>query len=135
VPKGRARFRYVAPGASGRAGFVHVYTPKQTEVYETALKWKGKAAMRGRPPLEGPLAVRIFVMLPIPKSWPAKRRNAALVGLIWPSGRPDWDNFGKILCDAMNGTIWADDGQIVRALVVKEYAEKPGIIAEIYKLD
>jgi Holliday junction resolvase RusA-like endonuclease len=135
VPKGRPRFRYVPPGRDGRAGFVHVYTPKETEVYEEALKWKAKAALRGRPLLDGPLAIRIFVMLPVPRSWPIKKRDAALVGTICPDGRPDWDNFGKIFCDAMNKTLWLDDGQVVRALVIKEYAENPGIIAEIYKLD
>ena len=135
VPKGRPRFRYVPPGRNGRAGFVHVYTPKETEVYEEALKWRGKAAMRGRSPLDGPLAVRIFVMLGVPKSWPVRKRDAALTGQIWPAGRPDWDNYAKALCDSLNGTIWVDDAQIVRALVIKEYAENPGIIAEIYKLD
>ena len=134
VPKGRPRFRYVPPGRDGRPGFVHVYTPKETEVYEEALKWKGRAAMRGRSPLNEALAVRIFAMIPIPKSWPAKKRDAALVGLIYPDGRPDWDNYGKIASDALNKVVWEDDGQIVKSLVVKEYAENPGLIIEVFKL-
>ena len=90
--------------------------------------------MRGRSPLNEALAVRIFAMIPIPKSWPAKKRDAALVGLIYPDGRPDWDNYGKIASDALNKVVWEDDGQIVKSLVVKEYAENPGLIIEVFKL-
>lgn len=134
VPKGRPRFRYVKGNAAGRPGFVTVYTPKETEAYEEALKWKGKAAMKGRKPLEGAVAVRIFVMLPVPKSWPIKKRDAALVGKIRPIGRPDWDNFAKAI-DGLNQTVWTDDSQIVMALVIKEYCERPGLIVEVYALD
>lgn len=134
VPKGRPRFRYVKASAAGRAGFVTVYTPKETEAYEEALKWKGKAAMKGRKPLDGAIAVRIFVMLPVPKSWPIKKRDAALVGNIRPIGRPDWDNFAKAI-DGLNQTVWVDDSQIVTSLVVKEYCERPGLIVEVFALD
>ena len=133
VPKGRPRFRYVPPGANGRAGFVHVYTPKDTEVYETALKWRGKAAMRGRPVLEGALAVRVFAMMPVPASWSNKARDAALSGLTFPAKKPDADNILKML-DALNGIVFVDDAQIVRSLIIKEYAESPGLIVEIYLL-
>jgi len=135
VPKGRPRFRYVPPGANGRPGFVHVYTPKETEVYETALKWRGKAAMRGRPMLEGPLAVRVFAMLPIPQSWSGKKRDAALAGIIKPTSRPDFDNYAKSAIDGLTDAIWKDDSQIVVAVVVKEYCEQPGLIVEVFKLD
>lgn len=131
--KGRPRFRYVKPNAVGRPGFVTVYSDKDTAAYEEALKWKGKAAMRGRPLLEGPLAVRVFAMMPIPKSWSNKDRDAALAGLIAPAKKPDADNVLKNL-DALNQTVWVDDAQIVRALIVKEYAEQPGLIVEVFPL-
>lgn len=142
--KGRPRFRYVKPKDASRPGFVSVYTDAETVAYETALKWKGKAAMRGRPPLEGPLAVRVFAMMPIPKSWPNKRRDAALAGMVFPTGKPDADNILKML-DALNTKadrsgepgfrgVWLDDAQIVRSLVVKEYGEHPGLIVEVYQL-
>jgi Holliday junction resolvase RusA-like endonuclease len=133
--KGRPRFRWVPPGASGRPGFVHTYTPAQTVSIETALKWKGKAAMRGRPLLEGPLAVRLFAMMPVPQSWPNKRRDAALTGLIFHTSTPDGDNIFKLVADGLNGAVYVDDKQIVRHAVFKEYAENPGLIVEVYKLD
>ena len=81
-----------------------IYTPPETEAYETALKWQAKAAMRGRPRLDGPIGVRIFVMLPVPKSWSKKDRDAALSGIIKPTSRPDWDNYAKAI-DALNETV------------------------------
>lgn len=135
VGKGRPRFRWVAPNpATGRAGFVHVYTPKETEVVEEAFAWKGRAAMRGRPLLDGPLAVRLFAMMAVPKSWPNKKRDAALSGLLFHTSTPDGDNIFKLAADALNGIVWTDDKQIVRHVVWKEYAENPGLILEIYKL-
>lgn len=133
VPKGRPRFRYVKPNGA-RPGFVTTYTPKETEQYETAIRWKAKAAMKGRKPLEGPLAVRIFVMLPVPKSWSNKQRDAALTGMTRPISRGDFDNYAKAVCDSLNKIVYLDDSQIVTALIVKEYAERPGIIAEIFEL-
>jgi Holliday junction resolvase RusA-like endonuclease len=117
-----------------RPGFVSVYSPKETEQYETALKWRAKAAMRSKPPESGPLAVRIFVMIAIPQSWSKKKRIAAIDGDLLPASRPDWDNYAKIVCDAFNEIVWNDDSQIVRALTVKEYGFKPGVIVEVYRL-
>lgn len=129
--------RYVPPNPSkGRMkGFIHNYTPKQTEQYQTRLAWLAKAAMKGRPPLAAgvPIAMRLFVMIPIPKSWPARDRDAALVGTLWPTVKPDDDNYCKAL-DALNGIVWTDDCQRCRTLIVKEYAENPGLIIEVYKL-
>lgn len=90
--------------------------------------------MKGRKPLEGPLAVRIFVMLPVPKSWSNKQRDAALTGMTRPISRGDFDNYAKAVCDSLNKIVYLDDSQIVTALIVKEYAERPGIIAEIFEL-
>lgn len=30
-------------------------------------------------------------------------------------GRGDWDNYAKLICDALNGVVWQDDHQIRRA--------------------
>ena len=53
--KGRPRSR-IARGGAGQQ-FVAVYTDAKTRAYEKALAWAGKAAMGGRKPLLGPLAV------------------------------------------------------------------------------
>jgi hypothetical protein len=38
-----------------------------------------------------------------------------------PTCRPDWDNFAKSICDALNGMFWKDDSQIVDCRVSKRY--------------
>ena len=110
--------------------FVRHYTPTDMRTYQEAIAWRAKSAMAGRPPLIGALAIRCFAMVEIPKSWSRRDRDAALHA----SSRPDWDNYAKTICDACNKIVYKDDAQIVRALTIKEYAERPGIIFEVYEL-
>lgn len=130
--KGRPRSRIVFPKAG--KPFVHVYTDSETVEYERALAWKAKAAMKGRAPFEGPLAMRVFAMMPIAKSWPKRDRDAALAGTIFHMSTPDGDNIFKICADSLNKIAYDDDKQIVRHVVIKEYAERPGVILELYRL-
>lgn len=133
-PRGKGRPRSRIAG-KGPKQFVHVYTDPKTAKFEADLAWIAKGAMKGRQPLAAgvPIAVRMFVMVPIPVSWPKRDRDAALVGTMFPTSKPDSDNYLKIL-DAFNEIVWADDSQICRSLVVKEYGEKPGLIIEVYTL-
>ena len=43
---------------------------------------------------------------------------------LWRPVRPDDDNYGKAIRDAMNGRIFADDGQIVASLAYKVIAAR-----------
>lgn len=130
--KGRPRGTIIRP--RGGAPFISFYTDAETRGYENALKQLAAIKMKGRPPFEGPLAVRIFAMMPIPPSWPARDRDAALAGTKFPTTKPDADNIGKSAADALNGVVFLDDTQLIRILVVKEYAECPGLIIEVYRL-
>lgn len=120
VAKGRPRF--------GRG---YAYTPDVTRNYQNALAYAANLAMRGALPLTGPLRAELFVGLPIPQSWPAKKRSDALSGLIWPDVRPDGDNYEKMAWDALKGIAFADDKQIVRWSGVKKYTDKPRMRIEI----
>lgn len=138
--KGRPRLRIVTPrpgtkswNNGKRIPFSIVYTDDKTKAYELALKKRANIAMGTKPPFKGPLGIRIFIMLPIPKSWPAHKRDAALAGTLLPTCKPDHDNVVKML-DAFNETVWDDDTQVVRCLCVREYAESPGLIVEVYRL-
>lgn len=51
-----------------------------------------------------------------------------------PGKKPDFDNIGKICCDALNGIAFHDDAQIVDGRVIKLYAEQPRIEVEIWRL-
>jgi Holliday junction resolvase RusA-like endonuclease len=128
IGKGRPRFR-VARSKAGQQ-FVTAYTPAKTRAYERSLAWAGKAAMGGRKPLVGALRAAVEARMGVPSSWSAKKRDAALAGLIRPTGRPDYDNVAKTL-DALIGIVFVDDAQIVEAGVTKVYAEQPCLIVRI----
>ena len=50
-----------------------------------------------------------------------------------PTLKPDWDNVGKAVCDALNGIAYKDDAQITAAEVKKRWAVGgiPKVIVEI----
>ena len=118
--KGRARFSR----KSGRA-----YTPQATVNAEAHLK---TCALRdiGQILLEGPVGLEMSVMIAIPASWSEKKRLAASRGEIRPTGRPDVDNYLKLV-DALNGICWRDDSQVVEARVTKYYSMTPMVVLQI----
>lgn len=71
---------------------------------------------------EQPLKVAIIFSMPIPQSYSKKRREWILKGFEQHTKRPDADNLGKAVIDALNGVAWADDSQIVQLTLRKEYA-------------
>ncbi len=116
VPVGKGRPRF-----SRKSG--HAYTPEKTRTYEDNLAYIAQAAMHGRAILEGPLWVDVAATFPVPASWSAKKRRAALDWEILPTCKPDADNLLKVL-DALNEIVWHDDKQIVSATITKHYGEK-----------
>ena len=118
VPRGKGRPRFVR--ASGRT-----YTPEQTASYEAVIRDEAALEMRGAEPVEGPLAIAVTAVLPIPPSWSRKKREAAIAGDVWPVGRPDADNFLKAACDALNAIVYRDDSQLVRMEATKCYGVAP----------
>lgn len=99
--------------------------------YENLVKMEYKAQAGLQFPDDAMLSVRIFAYLSIPKSVSKKKRTAMLEGLIRPTKKPDHDNIGKIVCDALNGIAYRDDAQIVDSLVRKFYSDKPCVLVEI----
>lgn len=124
VPKGRPRHT--------RAG--HAYTPAKTRSYEAAIRSLAMIAMRTRPPITAPVKVEIVVDLPMPASWPRRRKGSAMAGFIVPAVRPDLDNLAKAALDAINGIVLADDGLVVELHALKRYALAPGMTITITPL-
>ena len=127
--RGKGRPRFARAGA-----FVRTYTDDKTESYEGVVKWTAKQAMGERDLLDGALEVCIQVTKQTPKSMSQKKRAAALAGRIRPTLKPDWDNIGKIVCDALNGVVYKDDSQIADGRVEKFYGERDGAIVIIQKI-
>lgn len=134
VPKGRARSRIARTAATGKAFIAH-YTPADTRNYEQSIAYEAKVAMNSRSPLPGGLVLLVYAFFTIPVSWPKWKQSDARAGLIVPTGRPDWDNVGKICSDAMNGIVYNDDSAIVDAFVRKRFAPEPCVIIEVRMLN
>jgi Holliday junction resolvase RusA-like endonuclease len=125
VPKGRPRMT--------KHG--HAYTPERTRAYGTHGGMAAQLAMGDRPPIEGPVSIHILIELTIPASWSARKRDAAIVGSIRPTSRPDVDNFVKSICDSLNGIVVIDDSQIVDLHATKKYGVNPKLVATIFPID
>jgi Holliday junction resolvase RusA-like endonuclease len=123
VARGWQRTGATIRGGEGKP-FVSLYTKHTTRAAEAHVA-ACALAQAGRLVLSGPVAMTLNVDVEPPKSWPKWRVAAALRGEVFPTGKPDFDNVLKLVCDALNGIIWADDAQIVTATFAKRYAPEP----------
>jgi len=128
VGKGRPKF-------STQGGFARAITPEKTINYETLVKMEYQAQCDGYMfDSRAALGMVVTAYKPIPKSTSKKKRIMMLGDIIWPTKKPDWDNIGKIVCDALNKIAFCDDAQIVDGRVIKRYAEQPRVEVEIWQL-
>ena len=121
-PKGKGRPRFARRGK-----FTKVYTDQKTLDYETVIKLCAQNAMGSAKPIEAPVGVYLYVRLPIPQSYSKKRKEACLNGSERPMKKPDIDNVAKAFLDAMNGTVYLDDTQVIEMHVKKLYSEVSGV--------
>jgi Holliday junction resolvase RusA-like endonuclease len=120
IPKLRPRF-------AKRGNFVQAYTPKKTKDYESLVMDAAVLAMGSAQPLTTPIAIYLYIKLPIPASYSKKRVRDCIEGYEMPTKKPDWDNVAKAITDALNGICYVDDSQIVNAHVKKVYSHTPGV--------
>lgn len=112
------------PKGKGRPRFSrgHAYTPKATAEYEALIR--RMYIMQGGKKFAGDVSISILVLFPIPKKTPKLLRAQMLTGDVLPAKKPDGDNIEKAVADALNGTAYGDDSQIVAAKWEKRYAEE-----------
>lgn len=123
VPKARPRF----------TRYGHTYTPKKTADYEKAIAeyWR-QATHNFQYDREQALIVNLVFGLPIPKSTSKSKTELMANGTIRPTKKPDVDNLAKAVMDGLNGVAWADDSQVVRISIYKEYAKEPYVYIYIH---
>lgn len=96
------------PRSSTRNGVTRTYTPRKTKDAEQVIRdqWLAQVGTKWER-FEGPVAVHVECYRQLsqsnPKYW-AGRCDLS---------KPDADNVLKTILDALNGTAWADDAQIV----------------------
>lgn len=129
-PQGKGRAKIVNIG-----GFSRMATPQKTVAYEGLIAHVAQVAMQGRPMLEGPVAVNLFIDCQVPISWSQKKQRMALAGEVYPTTKPDKDNVIKAIYDGLNGVVWRDDVQVVDGRQRKRYAATPCVRVEIWAID
>lgn len=117
VPVAKARARVTKTG--------HTYTPTKTAKHEKLI---ADIARTLTEPIEGPLGLRVTFFMPIPESWSKTKKEAATRGDLLPTTRPDLDNLGKTVMDALNWVAYKDDSQIVRLEMSKFYGKPATLI-------
>lgn len=126
APKGAAHI-----GLNVHTGRPVSFTPAHTRKYQATLRLAAQKVMEGMNPLTGPVAVKIIVDIPVPKSYSKKKTAKCLSGEVHPTKRPDLDNYAKIAFDAMNQIVFVDDNQITTFRCDKRYSAKPGLTIEV----
>lgn len=105
----------------------HQYTPTKTVNYETLVKQLFIEKYFGYKPFEGQVFMTVKAYFSVPKSTSKKRKQMMLDGKIRPIKKPDWDNVGKIVSDALNMIAYLDDKQIIDCTVSKFYSDRPRV--------
>ena len=126
VGKGRPKF-------ARQGNYVRTYTPEKTKEYEELIQtiWQLKAKDSNYHtvffPAGTPVSVMITAYYKIPNGTNKAKKAEMLTGKIRPLVKPDFDNVVKAVCDALNGTAYDDDKQIVEARVMKFYSDNPRV--------
>ena len=122
IPKAQARTTAFYNKATGRAGVFKKASQRAEEVALIALIEK----YRPERPFEGALSLKVTAFRPIPPSWSKKKQEEARRLLIFPTGKPDLDNFVKHVKDCLTKlSFWRDDSQVVALTASKVYGDFP----------
>lgn len=115
-PRGKARPRF-----DGR--HKRTFTPASTADYERLVRQAYISS--GGYLLSETAPIKILIIAQFKKAVSSKKDA--------PTMKPDWDNIGKAVCDALNGIAYRDDSQIVHSEVMKVWARDgvPKIIVKI----
>ena len=128
-PKGKARPKVTRT----KTGKSHTYTPDKTVAYEKLVRMRYTHNAPDDFQFEAgtPLYLIVNAYMRIPKSKPKYQIRDMLANILRPTKKPDWDNIGKIISDALNKAAYADDAQIVDAHIIKWYSNDPRVEVEI----
>ena len=125
-PKGKGRPRMARNG--------HVFTPKDTVMYENLVKTMYVSQV-GNKFLEGAIKAEIIGFFPIPKSASKKKKAEMLEGKIEYTHKIDCDNLAKVILDSLNQIAFHDDSQVTQLYVRKKYAEEPKVVVTLTELE
>lgn len=94
------------------------------ESWTAIAKFEAREAMRCQQPTQGPVNVRADFHYARPKCHYRKAGGLRDDTPEFPMSRSDVDKCLRALLDAMIGTVFVDDGQVVHAMVCKLWTEE-----------
>jgi Holliday junction resolvase RusA-like endonuclease len=128
------RIRFTVPGipvAWHRSGYNRhmgiIFKNKKDTQYQALIK---AYAIECRPKMlpEGPIIIELIFLLPKPKHHKED--------IFYPHiKKPDCDNLCKNVLDALTGSMWKDDCQIIRQTVAKAFSRNPRLSIQIEYLE
>jgi Holliday junction resolvase RusA-like endonuclease len=131
VPKALQRNRHRIVKTKSGNQFIANYLPAESRAEQGTVRLFASLAMKGGPPLEGPLELRMTAFMPIPASWSKRKQHEAMTGGVRPTGKPDLSNLLKQVEDGIKAVCYRDDSQIVALHVWKAFSDTPRVVVEI----
>ena len=119
----------VAWTAIVRAKNGHAYSPKNKQKAAAKLLIKKQYLNE---PTELPFSLEFHFFMPIPKSFPKKKRE--YISVFSHVTKPDTTNLQKFAEDCLTGIVFVDDKQVVETYSKKSYSENPRTVIYIYQL-
>ncbi len=107
------------------------YTPTKTKNYEYLVRQIFVYKYPQFIPIEGRVKLTVIAYFELPKKRTKIQETQMLADIISPTKKPDWDNIGKIISDALNKFAFKDDSQITEATIIKKYARTPKVVVKI----
>lgn len=126
VAQGRPKFSTVG-------GHPRAVDPAKSREYKQIVSVMARQRMEemGAGLMEGPLRLIVHVFRVPPKSMGKRKCAEACAMLKGIQTKPDLDNYIKLVSDALNGVVFADDSQIVAIEAAKRYAAMPGMTVRV----
>ena len=109
-----------------------VYTPNKTVAYENLVKFSYLQATDDKL-VNCAIKIEIWAYFEPPRSISKKKYNE-LIGKAYTK-KPDIDNIGKAILDALNGIAYEDDNQIAELVIHKIYDEKARAVIDIKEIE
>lgn len=113
LPQGKGRPRFTKTGRT--------YTPDKTVAFERSVRQAWKLSTCPAKTLAGALKAEIDAYFAVPKS--TSRKKAAMMYGKPQVFKPDADNIGKAVLDALNGYAYHDDSCVACLVVRKRYTD------------
>jgi Holliday junction resolvase RusA-like endonuclease len=115
---------------STRGGFARAYVDAKHPIHAYKQAIRLAYVNAGGELLDGPVEVRIACRFERPKGHSKKRRQQREP----KTTKPDLDNVGKAILDALNEIAYNDDGQVYRLTVEKWYVGPYDLIGTIIEV-